>query len=159
VSVTAGTRSETVRQRLLAQTIVGQGARFVLAGGFVALVYVTTTSLLHVAGLAFEVALAIGFCTALATHFTLQRRFVWKHASGFALPMGGQAIRYLTLAGIQYGVTAGITASVPSAIGVPTEIVYLAVAGTISITNFLMFRGRVFHPAEPVPTVLASDAQ
>jgi len=148
MNATTGTRSDRVRQRLLEQSIVGQGSRFVLAGGFVAVVYVATTSLLHVAGLAFEVALAVGFCTALATHFTLQRQFVWKHASGFALPVGGQAIRYLTLAGVQYGVTAGVTATVPRAIGVPTEVVYLAVAATISITNFLLFRGRVFHAAE-----------
>jgi putative flippase GtrA len=157
--VTTRIRSETARQRLLAETLVGQGARFVLAGGFVALMYVATTSLLHLAGLAFEVALAIGFCTALATHFTLQRQFVWKHTSGFALPVEGQAIRYLALAGVQYGVTAGITATVPSAIGVPTEIVYLLVAGSISITNFLLFRGRVFHAAEQDPIVPALDEQ
>ena len=148
MNVTTATRSDAVRRRLLSQSVVGQGCRFVLAGGFVAVVYVATTSLLSLAGLAFEVALAIGFCTALATHFTLQRRFVWKHASGFALPVGRQAIRYLTLAGVEYGVTAGVTATVPSAIGVPTEIVYLAVAAAISVTNFLLFRGRVFHAAE-----------
>jgi putative flippase GtrA len=148
MNATIRTTPASVRRRLLAQPIVAQGCRFVLAGGFVALVYVATTTLLHLAGVAFEVALAIGFCTALATHFTLQRRFVWKHASGFALPVRGQAIRYLALAGIQYGVTAGVTATVPGAIGVSTEIVYLVVAAAISITNFLLFRGRVFHAAD-----------
>lgn len=157
--VTSEPRYAAARRRLLEQSIVGQGARFVLAGGFVAVVYVATTSLLNVAGVAFEVALAIGFCTALATHFTLQRRFVWKHPSGFALPVAGQALRYLTLAGVQYGITAGVTATVPGAIGVPTEIVYLVVAGVIAVTNFLLFRGRVFHSAEDEVAVVATDEQ
>jgi putative flippase GtrA len=114
----------------------------------VALLYIATTSLLHFVGLQFEVALALGAFTALATHFTLQRRFVWKHAAGFALPVREQATRYLALAGVQYGVTAGITATVPQAIGVPVEIVYLVVVAAISVTNFLLFRGKVFHAAE-----------
>ena len=65
-----------------------QGARFLLTGGFVALVYVGTTTLLHeVIGLDFEASLAIGFVATISTHFTLQRLFVWNHSSAFALPL------------------------------------------------------------------------
>ena len=84
-----------------------QGFRFALTGGFVALVYVGTTTLLaEVIGLDFEASLAIGYAVAIATHFTLQRLFVWKHPSAFALPLHHQLVRYLAMAGFQYVVTA-----------------------------------------------------
>lgn len=125
-----------------------QGFRFALTGGFVALVYVGTTTLLHEAvGLDFEAALAIGFAVAIATHFTLQRLFVWKHSSAFALPLHHQLVRYLTMAGIQYGVTAAVTATVSRALGVDPELVYLPVVAILTLTNFVVFRSRIFHPA------------
>ena len=125
-----------------------QGFRFALAGGCVALVYVGTTTLLHeVTGLDFEAALAIGFAVALATHFTLQRLFVWKHPSAFALPLHHQLVRYLAMAGIQYGITAAVTATVPRALGVDPELVYLPVVAILTLINFVVFRSRIFHPA------------
>ena len=128
--------------------LAGQGLRFAVSGGVVALVYVATTSLLaEVIGLPFEVALAIGFSVAIATHFTLQRMFVWAHAEGFALPLRVQAMRYLPMAGLQYGLTALATAVLPSALGVSTELVYLCAAAVLSAVNFFVFRARVFHPA------------
>jgi len=128
--------------------MAGQGVRFALSGGAVALVYVATTSLLaEVIGLPFEVSLAIGFSLAIATHFTLQRVFVWVHAEGFALPLRDQALRYLPVAGVQYGLTAVATAVLPGALGVRTEIVYLCAAALLSAVNFFVFRTRVFHPA------------
>ena len=105
-----------------------QGFRFALTGGFVALVYVGTTTLLaEVIGLDFEASLAIGFIVAITTHFTLQRLFVWKHSSAFALPLHHQLVRYLAMAGIQYGITAAVTATVPRGLGVDPELVYLPV--------------------------------
>ncbi len=87
--------------------LLGQGARYVLAGGTVTLVYLgTTTVLADVVGLPFQIALAIGFCTGLAVHFTLQRFFVWAPHEGYALPLHHQAARYLVVAGAQYGLTA-----------------------------------------------------
>ncbi len=125
-----------------------QGFRFALAGGCVALVYVGTTTLLHeVTGLDFEAALAIGFAVALATHFTLQRLFVWKHQSAFALPLHHQLVRYLAMAGLQYGITAAVTATVPRALGVDPELVYLPVVAILTLINFVVFRYRIFHPA------------
>ena len=128
--------------------LVGQGLRFAASGGAVALVYIATTTLLaEVIGIPFELALAIGFSIAIATHFTLQRVFVWTHADGFALPLRQQALRYLPIAGAQYGLTAAATATLPGALGVRTEVVYLCAAGLLSAVNFFVFRTRVFHPA------------
>jgi putative flippase GtrA len=125
-----------------------QGFRFALTGGFVALVYVGTTTLLHVViGFDFEVSLAIGFALAISTHFNLQRVFVWKHSSAYALPLHHQLVRYLAMAGLQYGLTAAITATVPKALGVDPELVYLPVVAILTLTNFVVFRSRIFHPA------------
>jgi putative flippase GtrA len=138
------------RRPRLAGGVVGQGVRFVLAGGVVALVYIGTTLILSgVVGVPFQVALLIGYCTALLLHFTLQRVFVWTHHEEFALPVHHQAARYLLVAGAQYGVTALSTAVLPSLLGLPTEVVYLATFAIIVSANFLVFRHRIFHPREP----------
>lgn len=144
--------TEAARFRPTAQ-LGRQGFRFVLAGGFVALIYVVTTTVLaEIVGLAFEAALAIAFAVALVAHFTLQRLFVWRQETSFALPLQHQLIRYLALAGFQYGVTAAITATVPSALGVDPELVYLPTVAVLSTTNFLILRSRIFHPAiDPLP--------
>jgi putative flippase GtrA len=133
---------------------LGQGVRFALSGGTVALVYLATTTVLaEVAGLPFQAALAIGFSVGLVVHFTLQRRFVWTHHEEFALPLGHQLGRYLAVAAVQYGVTAASTALLPSALGVPTELVYLVTVAVVLSVNFLVFRYGIFH-AKPV----ASDS-
>lgn len=135
------------RRRTLAE-LGRQGFRFVLSGGIVALVYVGSTILLaDVIGLPFEAALAIGFAVAIATHFSLQRLFVWRHPAAFALPLHHQLVRYLAIAGAQYGLTAAITATLPHALHVSPEVVYLPTVAVISATNFLVFRSRIFHPA------------
>lgn len=130
--------------------------RFALAGGTVALIYLgTTTVLADVVGMPFQAALAIGFCVGLMVHFTLQRLFVWTHHEEFALPLRHQVGRYLAVAAVQYGVTAASTSLLPSALGLPTEIVYLATVAVVLSTNFLVFRHGIFHskPAtiEPAP--------
>jgi putative flippase GtrA len=124
-----------------------QWFRFLLVGGIVAGVYVgTTTGLAEVIGLPFEASLAIGFALAIVTHFTLQRLFVWRHAAAFALSLHHQVARYLAMAGVQYGLTAAVTAVLPRALGVSPEVVYLPTVVAISATNFLVFRTRIFHP-------------
>jgi putative flippase GtrA len=135
------------RRRALAD-LRRQGTRFVLTGGIVAAVYVgTTTVLSQVIGLGFELSLAIGFLVAIATHFILQRLFVWRHSSAsYALPLHHQLGRYLSVAALQYGVTAGITAALPRALGVSPEPVYLLTVAVISAANFLVFPYRIFHP-------------
>jgi putative flippase GtrA len=127
--------------------LFGQGFRFALAGSLVALVYVSVTTLLHrVFAVPFQVALAIGFCTGVALHFTLQRLFVWRYHEKFALGLNHQALRYLLVCTTQYGVTALSTSLLPDALALPVEVVYVMTMLTLSAVNFLVFRGRVFHP-------------
>jgi putative flippase GtrA len=124
----------------------GQGLRYALAGGTVAAVYLTTTTVLaEVIGIPFQTALAIGFGVAVAVHFTLQRVFVWVHHEPFALPLHHQAGRYLIVAGAQYGVTAASVAVFPAALGLPSEVVYLATAVVLTGATFVVFRHRIFH--------------
>lgn len=126
--------------------LLAQGARFALVGCLSAAVYLlTTTFLALVVGVPFEVALLIGFSAGLVFHFTLQRLFVWGHEEGFALPLHLQAARYAIVAGAQYGITAAGTALLPRALGLPTELVYLAIVLLCTGCNFVIFRGRVFH--------------
>ena len=129
--------------------LLGQGARFAIAGVTVMAVYLTTTTVLAEAvGLAFELALVIGYCVGLVVHFTLQRTFVWVHEGEFALAMHRQLLRYLTVAGIQYGVTAASTAVLPGALGMPTEAVYVFTVAAVTGLNFVVFRNGVFHAVE-----------
>jgi putative flippase GtrA len=138
-------------QRLLRPEsgLLGQGMRYAVAGAFVAVVYLLTTTLLAVVvGLPFHEALAIGFTLQLGVHYTLQRLFVWVHDEDFALSFRHQARRYLVVAAGQFGVTSLTTAVLPSMLGLSAEVVYLMTAGLMTIANFLLFRNVVFHPEE-----------
>jgi putative flippase GtrA len=129
-----------------------QGFRFALAGGVVFLVYVgTTTVLAEVIGFPFETSLAIGFVLAIVTHFSLQRLFVWRAAAAFALPLHHQLVRYGAVAGLQYGLTALMTATLPHVLSVSPEVVYLPTVLGLSAANFLVFRSRIFHAAVDPP--------
>lgn len=128
--------------------LLGQGIRFAIAGGIVAFVYIAATlGFAHLAGLPFQASLALGFAVALCTHFTLQRMFVWIHHEEFALPVERQVGRYLVVAGVQYALTALVTSTIPDAVGLPTDVVYLATAACITAGNFVIFRTRIFHAA------------
>jgi putative flippase GtrA len=125
--------------------------RFTVSGGVVTIVYLGTTMLLSaVVGVPFQVALAVGFSSALAVHFTLQRMFVWASSGEYALPLRRQAARYLAVALTQYGVTAASTAVLPGALGIPAEAVYLATVALLLGVNFLVFRHGIFHTKGPV---------
>jgi putative flippase GtrA len=126
--------------------VVGQGVRFLLAGGTVALIYLTTTTVLHeLFDVPFQLALLIGTVAGLAAHFTLQRLFVWVHHEEFALGLHEQVGRYLLVAAVQYGLTALSTSVLPDALDLPVTPVYLATALTLTSVNFLVFRGKIFH--------------
>jgi choline kinase/putative flippase GtrA len=145
-------RIQAHRRRLIdslrsGSDLLGQGTRYALAGCVVALVYLLTTTLLaELAGVAFELALAIGFCAGVIVHFTLQRKFVWTGRGSYALPLKHQTARYLAATGTQYGLTAAGTSLLPGALGLPVEVVYLAIVAALISTNFLVFRNIVFHP-------------
>jgi putative flippase GtrA len=138
---------------------VGQGLRYAVAGSVVAVWYLATTTVLaELFGMAFQLALAIGFATAVLVHFTLQRFFVWVHPSEFALGIGAQVGRYLAVAAVQYVITAAATSALPSALGLPVTPVYLATALLLAAVNFLIFRGGVFHHgAEDAPNARGEE--
>jgi putative flippase GtrA len=130
--------------------LAGQGLRFAISGTVVALVYVSVTTVLHdIFDVRFQIALAIGFVTSVSLHFTLQRLFVWRHYERFALKARHQALRYLSMCGAQYGITALSTAQLPPLLGLPVEVVYLMTMLTVAGVNFIVFRGRVFHAGAP----------
>jgi putative flippase GtrA len=154
--VTARVDTVTGVRRLLtpASGLVGQGTRYALAGAFVGLVYVlSTTFFAVVVGLAFREALALGFTLQLAVHFTLQRGFVWVHDEAFALPVQHQAGRYLAVAGVQLGLTTASISLLPSQLGVSTEVVYLGTVALLTTANFLLFRNVVFQPTRAGPEI------
>ncbi len=131
---------------LRADHLSAQAVRFVLTGGIVSIVYIAlTTFLAEVLHLQFQIALAIGWLTAVSVHFTLQRRFVWAPQETFALPFGHQVLRYLLMAGSQFAITLASTAVLPGVLGVPAELVYLASTVALALVNFLVFRNNIFH--------------
>jgi putative flippase GtrA len=129
------------------QGVFARAARFLLAGGSVTLVYLALTTILaDVAGLPFEVALPIGYATAICLHFTLQRYYVWVDPGEYALPIRLQVGRYLALVGVLYGLTAASTAVLPHLLGLPVEVVYVVTVLVLAVGNFLLLGQRVFHP-------------
>jgi putative flippase GtrA len=138
--------------------LLGQLVRFGMVGGLVTLFYLTVTTVLYkVAGLPFQVALAIGFAFSLLLHFTLQRFFVWVHANGFALPFRGQVGRYLLMAGTQYGITVASTAVLPDVLGISTELVYVATMAVVTTAGFLLMRFVIFHGSKSAEGSLPSS--
>lgn len=130
------------------RALLGQGARYALAGATVALVYVLATLALHRgAGLHFQLALALGLVVAVTTHFVAQRMFVWRHEEAYALGVRGQVGRYAAITLVQYGLTMLSTAVLPDALGAQTDIVYVATVACLTTLSFVVLRGRVFHPA------------
>ena len=134
------------RVRTLDRALLGQGVRYAVAGAGVACVYILTTLFLaNVAGMHFQIALAIGFVTAVTTHFFAHRLFVWGHETDFALSATSQASRYVPLTIAQYAFTALTTSVLPSALGVSTDLVYLATVVCVTLVTFVLLRTRVFH--------------
>ena len=123
-----------------------EGARFALSGLAVALYYIVATLALK-AVMPFQAALVAGYSSAVALHFTLQRRFVWARRGEFALALRHQLWLYLAVAVAQYAVTAAITATLPPALEVPVTVVYVVTAIGVAAANFFVFRHRIFHPA------------
>jgi len=70
---------------------------------------------------------------------------VLVHYEGFALPFRGQVGRYLAMAGTQYAITVASTAVLPGALGVSTEIVYLATMAVVTGAGFVLMRFVIFH--------------
>lgn len=130
--------------------LLGQGVRFAIAGGAVAAIFMaTTTTLSEVAGLPFQLALAVGFAMAVIAHFSFQRFFVWVHHGEFALTLRRQVGRYTLVLGTQYVTTVLVTSFLPSSLHVRTIVVYVVWTAVISVINFVIFGRGVFHGERP----------
>jgi len=128
--------------------LMGEGFRFLVTGGVAVVINVALTNVLaYVVGLPFELAFAIGLGTAVTTQFALFRLWVWR-GKEFALRLHHQAGRFVLAVALVYGLTAAATSLLPSALGVPTEVVYLACVAASPGVSFLISRHGIFHPEE-----------
>jgi putative flippase GtrA len=142
-----GVRSAIAWLRSPDRGLMGQGMRYALSGVAVALIsVVVTVTLAEGVGLAYEPSYAIAYCLAIATHYSLQRWFVWAHHAGFALSMRKQLRRYLPFAFFNYAFVAGSIALVPHLLDVPTSAAYLGATVVITLGSFLVLRSQIFHP-------------
>jgi len=124
-----------------------QGSRYALVGVLVGALYVAVTSVAHLAHAPWWLAVAIGYVFGTTTHFTLQRVFVFKSDTGFALSMRQQAVRYLAVVVVQYVITSTAMTFLPDLIDLPELLIFVGVAGAVAIANFVLLRTRLFHAA------------
>jgi len=128
-----------------------QLVRFGLAGAFVFGIYTGGTLLLSgPLGLPIALAIAIAFPVALAINFTMQRHFVFLDHDTFALGARTQFARYLAAALCNYALTTIIVVTVPHALGVSPQLVFVITAMAMSLLGFTIVRGWIFHlPSVP----------
>jgi putative flippase GtrA len=124
-----------------------QLARFAASGGAVAAVYVSLTVLLLAIETPAQVALAMGYVAGLLLHFTLNRRFVFASAGGFAHRLSAQGARYLLVAVAAYAATAAAMATLPGWLDAPEVAVFISVTGLVTVVNFVVLRSWVFRSA------------
>ncbi len=127
-------------------------ARFVTAGGFVAVVNLGTGALLLALGVEVQLTVAISYLAAITTHFTLQRVFVFAGEGTFALTLGQQLRRYAAMAAVQYPATAGLVALLV-AVGLSNLGAVVCAALLVTPVTYVLLRTRMFHLAagdEPV---------
>ena len=76
--------------------LTGPTMRYAIAGATVAIVYLGIPVTLNGgAGVPVQVAIPIAYVAAVTLHFNLQRHFVFRHVSEFALSRREQITRYV----------------------------------------------------------------
>jgi putative flippase GtrA len=131
---------------LRANPALAQGGRFLLAGGFITVLYLSLTTLLRtVFGAPWWLAIAVGYIVATSTHFVLHRRFVFRREEGFQLTMRQQLPRFVAVVFCQYLVTTAAMAVLPGLLGLPSLLVFFGVAATVTLASFMILRTRLFH--------------
>ena len=124
-----------------------QFVRWAAVGVSVGAMYLGLTLLLAgPVGLPIQAAIPIGYTTAIALHFSLQRWFVFHSPAAFALAMHHQVGRYVLLAVMQYGIVAVSTGVLPRLIDVPERVVYVGTVCVSSAIGFVLLRTSIFHP-------------
>lgn len=121
-------------------------ARFITAGGFVAIVNLGMGALLLALGVEVQLAVAIAYLAGITAHFTLQRLFVFAGEGTFALTLGRQLRRYAALAAVQYPATAGLVALVTAA-GLSNFEAVVCAALLVMPLTYILLRTQMFHVA------------
>jgi len=123
-----------------------QLVRFGLTGAIVFGIYTGGTLLLSgPLGLPIVLAIGIAFTVALMVNFTMQRHFVFFDHDTFALGARTQFIRYLIAAACNYALTSLIVTTVPGALGVSQQLVFVVTALVMSLVGFTVVRWWIFH--------------
>jgi putative flippase GtrA len=129
--------------------------RYGIAGAITALVYLGLPVVLNgEADVPIQIAIPLAYVTAVALQFNLQRHFVFRHVSAFALTRRAQIGRYVMIGAVQYPATAIATALLPKLLGLSSRATFVVVALTI----FLVLRTHIFH-ATDAPDDLCSGTE
>ena len=134
--------------------------RYGITGAIAALVYLSLPVVLNGgAGVPIQVAIPLAYVTAVTLHFNLQRHFVFRHVSEFALTRRAQVGRYLMIGAVQYPTTAIATALLPALLGFSARETFVIVALTMSLAVFLVLRTHIFHATHELDDVGRSSSR
>ena len=126
--------------------LVNQLGRFVLIGGFCALVDFGVYQLLLHLGLWVHLAKAISFIAGTTTAYFLNRRFTFTGAStGTGTQVGGFAVLYTTTFFVNVGVNALVLTLLPE-FTLEYAVAWAVAQGLATAINFVMLRTVVFKP-------------
>jgi putative flippase GtrA len=137
-------RLSSLRRRMPRPAVA---SKFAATGLVVGAVHLGLVSVLVLAGMPIQIALAISFVVALALHFTLNRQWVFSADSGYALHFSRQGLRYLLAAGLSYAGTSIAVAVLPDVLGIPELAVFFLAAGAMACVSFTILHLWVFHAA------------
>jgi putative flippase GtrA len=127
--------------------LVGQIARFVLIGGFCALVDFGTYQLLLHLGWWVHLAKALSFVAGTTTAFFLNRRFTFAAGSNGGLgQVGGFAVLYTVTFFVNVGTNALVLHLLPES-GWRVTLAWVVAQGLATVINFVMLRTVVFREA------------
>lgn len=124
--------------------LAGQLVRFVLIGGFCALVDFGVYQGLLALELWVHLAKAISFVAGTTTAFFLNRRFTFAAGRGGISQVGGFALLYTVTFFVNVGVNALMLHWLPSA-GWRITLAWVVAQGLATVINFVMLRTVVFR--------------
>jgi putative flippase GtrA len=131
--------------------------RYGIAGISVALLTIGLPILLNSQfGFPLEACIPFTYVLGVVLQFTLQRVFVFRHVTEFALPIRRQILWYLVIIAIQYPTNAAATALLPSWLGLSERLVYIGVTPSIAVLTLLFLRANVFHARDELEAIVDS---
>ena len=120
--------------------------RFGITGALVFGIYTGGTLLLSgPLGLPIVLAIGLAMCLAIAVNFTMQRHFVFVDHDTFALSTRTQLVRYIIATGCNYALTSLLVITLPGALGVSQQLVFVVTAVVMSLVGFTVVRWWIFH--------------